>query len=67
MTKKLHKSGNSMSLIITKTMREHLGVTDEVDVQFAEGQIILRKPLSVREASRGSGEKYREAYRRLAE
>ena len=40
----LTKTGNSMALRLTKEMREHLGVTDRVDVQYIEGAIVLRRP-----------------------
>ena len=33
-----------MALRLTKEMREHLGVSDKVDVQYVEGAIILRRP-----------------------
>lgn len=44
MIRQLTKTGNSMALRLTKEMREHLGVTDSVDVQYVEGAIILRRP-----------------------
>lgn len=33
-----------MALRLTKEMREHLGITDKVDVHYVEGAIILRRP-----------------------
>lgn len=44
MIRTLTKTGNSMALRLSKEMREHLGVTDKVDVQYVEGAIILRRP-----------------------
>lgn len=44
MIRNLTKTGNSMALRLSKEMREHLGVTDKVDVQYVEGAIILRRP-----------------------
>jgi antitoxin component of MazEF toxin-antitoxin module len=44
MIRTLTKTGNSMALRLTKEMREHLGVSDKVDVQYVEGAIILRRP-----------------------
>ncbi len=67
MTRKLVKTGNSSALIVDKTMKEHLGVTDEVEVAYEKGRIVLRRPMTVREASERSGKKFREAYKRLAE
>jgi antitoxin component of MazEF toxin-antitoxin module len=67
MTRKLVKTGNSSALIVDKTMKEHLDISDEIEVFYEKGRIILRKPLTVREASARSGEKFRKAYKRLAE
>jgi antitoxin component of MazEF toxin-antitoxin module len=67
MTRKLVKTGNSTALIVDKTMKEHLDITDEIEVSYEKDRIVLRKPLTVREASAQSGEKFREAYKRLAE
>lgn len=66
MTRKLIRSGNSDALTFDKTMKEHLGITKEVDVQYIEGKIILSKPLTVKEASARSGKKFAKAYKRLA-
>jgi len=44
MIRTLTKTGNSMALRLSKEMREHLGVTDKVDVQYVEGAIVLRRP-----------------------
>lgn len=67
MTRKLIKTGNSTALVVDKTMKQHLGVTDEVEVVYEEDRIVLRRPLSVKEASERSAQKYGEAYKRLAE
>jgi antitoxin component of MazEF toxin-antitoxin module len=51
MTRKLVKTGNSNALIVDKTMKEHLGVTDEVEVIYEKDRIVLKRPMSVRDAS----------------
>ncbi|MEA2553301.1 MAG: hypothetical protein QOJ65_1477 [Fimbriimonadaceae bacterium] len=66
MRRPLVKTGNSVALILSRDMREHLGVSDAVDVQFADGQIILRRPISIEEASDRSDKKFSKAYKRLA-
>ena len=66
MTRNLVRTGNSSALVLTRDMKEHLGVTDTVDVQFKDGCIILRRPLSFEEASARSDEKFAEAYKELA-
>jgi hypothetical protein len=67
MTRKLIRNGNSeTSLTIDKTMREHLGVTTEVDVQFVEGKIILTKPLTIKEAASNTVKRYGKTLKRLA-
>ena len=40
----LIQTGNSKALILTKDMRDHLGVEDEVEVEFRRGSIVLRHP-----------------------
>lgn len=67
MTKKLVRTGNSDALIITKEMKEMLGVEDEIDVVYDRDKVILRKPLTVREASALSDKMYSKAYKKLAE
>ena len=68
MVKKLSPNGNSRALIVTKLMREHLGVTDEVEVSLTEGQIILRKPESpAKRFTREFARKHDRAMRKLAE
>ena len=67
MTRKLVKTGNSNALIVDKTMKEHLGVTDEVEVIYEKDRIVLKRPMTVREASDISGKKYRAAYKNLSE
>ena len=44
MIRSLTKTGNSMALRLSREMREHLGITDKIDVQFVEGAIVLRRP-----------------------
>ena len=63
MTRKLVKTGNSIALVVDKTMKEHLGVTDEVEVIYEKDRIVLKRPMTVREPSDHSGKKYRAAYR----
>ena len=67
MTRKLIKTGNSNALIVDKTMKEHLGITDAVEVIYEKDRVVLRRPMTVREASEISGERYKEAYKRLSE
>ena len=67
MTRKLTTTGNSVAFVLTRDLRDHLGITDAVDVVLKEGEIVLRKPMSVEDASRLSGRKYRNAYRKLSE
>ncbi len=44
MKKSLIQTGNSKALIMSKDMREHLGITDSVEVQFRKSTIVLRHP-----------------------
>jgi len=67
MIRKLVKTGNSVALILSKEMREHLGVDDEVSVEYFKGEIRLRKPITVREASARSDKKFAEAYRTVTD
>lgn len=67
MVRKLVKTGNSVALILSKDMRDHLGITDEVDIQLVSGEIHLRRPITVQEAAARSDEKFADAYRKLAE
>jgi len=71
MTRKLVRTGNSDALILTKEMKEHLGVRETVAIYYADGQIILERPKSSRmsldEAMKRSIEKYDDVYRKLAE
>jgi antitoxin component of MazEF toxin-antitoxin module len=67
MMRRLVRTGNSVALILTRDMKDHLGITDVVEVQIAEGRIILSKPLTLREASTRSDEKLGPAYERLAQ
>ncbi len=67
MTRKLVKTGNSDALIITKEMKEMLGIESEIDVVYDRDRIVLQKPLTVREASAISDQMYGDAYRKLAE
>jgi antitoxin component of MazEF toxin-antitoxin module len=44
MTRALHKIGNSRGLVLTRTMLDHLGVTDAVEITMEEGRIVLAPP-----------------------
>lgn len=66
MTCKLVQTGDSVSLVLTRDMKEHLGVTDTVDVQMEDGRIILRKPMTFEEAKAASHDRYGKAYEELA-
>ena len=64
------KSGNSIALILSKDMRDHLGLTDnQIEVIFEARSITLRAPskgLTVNEAVQKTLLKYDQAYRNLA-
>ncbi len=67
MIRMLTKTGNSMALRLTKEMREHLGVTDRVDVQYVEGAIVLRRPpLSFDQAKSGALDRLESVIKRQA-
>ena len=70
MTRQLTKSGNSIALVLSKDMRDHLGLVDnEIEVFFEQGAIVLRAPrnmLSVKDAVHETLLKYDQAYRDLA-
>ena len=67
MTRKLVKTGNSSALIVDRTMKQHLGITDEVDVAYEKGRIVLRKPRTVREAAERTIKRHGKALKKLAE
>lgn len=66
MTRPLVRTGDGTALILTPEMKEHLGITDTVDVQIEAGRIVLRKPLSFEEAAARSDQKFANAYKELA-
>lgn len=66
MTRKLIKTGNSDALVITKEMKEHLGVRESIAVYYEKGRIILERPLSLEEAQARTDEKFGEVYEELA-
>jgi|GEM_PF-3717780 len=67
MTRKLIKTGNSDALVITKEMKEHLGVRETVAVYYAEGKIIIERPkVTFEEAQARTDEKFSEVYEELA-
>jgi antitoxin component of MazEF toxin-antitoxin module len=48
MTRQLTKSGNSIALVLSKDMRDHLGLTDnQIEVIFEKNSISLRAPMHV--------------------
>jgi hypothetical protein len=59
--KNLIQTGNSKALIMSKDMREHLGITDTVEVQFRKNTIVLKHPDSPDEdeppKAKGKGKK----------
>src|SRR5579862_6237904 len=67
MIRKLVKTGNSVALILSKDMRDHLALGDEVEVEYLKGEIRLRKPMTVHEATEYSLKRYSKAYKKLAE
>lgn len=68
MIKKLNRGGNSLVLTMTKDMLQHLKVTDQVDVQFTEKGILLRRPDSkAKRFAREFSKKHDRAMRRLSE
>ncbi|BDI28103.1 hypothetical protein CCAX7_001540 [Capsulimonas corticalis] len=75
MTRTLQKIGNSKGLIITRDMLQHLGVSDEVEVAFEAGRIVISAPIveaprrrqSFEEAADATFIQYDEALRRLAD
>ena len=52
MTRSLQKVGNSKGLVMTRTMLEHLGVTDAVEVLIEEGRIVITARKAPRRAAR---------------
>jgi antitoxin component of MazEF toxin-antitoxin module len=44
MTRHLQKIGNSRGLVLSRTMLDHLGVTDEIEVKLEEGKIVIMAP-----------------------
>jgi antitoxin component of MazEF toxin-antitoxin module len=66
MTRKLVKTGNSNALIVDKTMKEHLGVTDEVEVIYEKDRIVLKRPMTIEEAANRTISRYSKALKNLA-
>ncbi len=48
-------------------MKEHLGLTDEVEVVYEKDRIVLKRPMTVREAAERTMSRYDEALKKLAE
>jgi hypothetical protein len=55
-----------IALVLTQEMKEHLGVTNSVEVRWEEGRIILQKPITFEEAKAASHQRYSKAYEELA-
>lgn len=70
MIRQIVKNGNSMSLVLSKDMRDHLGLTDnQIEVIFERDSLVLRAPkknMSVEEATEATLKKYDSAFRNLA-
>lgn len=70
MTKTLYKTGNSLTITISKEMREHLGLTsDKVEVEFVPQGILLKKEsagLSFSEAKEQAFREFHQALTNLA-
>lgn len=66
MTRKLIKTGNSQALTIDKTMKEHLGIEDAVEVVYEKNKIILLRPMTIEEAAENTIMRYGRALKRLA-
>jgi antitoxin component of MazEF toxin-antitoxin module len=67
--RKLGRSGNSRVLVLTRDMREHLGIEDEVQIVYRENELVLQKPTvrdSVRAASTDSDREFARTYESLA-
>ncbi len=74
MTRLLQKVGNSKGVVLTRTMLEHLGVSNEIEVSLEEGRIVLTAPKcpasnrkSFEEAKSATFAQYGEALQRLAD
>lgn len=68
MLKKLTKTGNSLTLAITREMRQSIGVEDDVvDVQVMGDKIIISKPkkMSFEDAAAATFDQYDKALREL--
>ena len=76
MLKKLQKQGNSMAVILTRDMLNHLGAVDTVDIAFESGKLVLTAPKngdtaprrrqSFRDASESTMQQYSVALANLA-
>ena len=75
MIRQLQKIGNSKGVVLTRTMIEHLGVQETIEITIEEGRIVLTAPQSVAPVRRQSFEEaknatfaqYDDALQRLAE
>lgn len=66
MIRVLVRTGNSTALILTRDMKEHLGITDTIEVLVEADRIVLCKPLSFEEAVARSDERFTDTYKELA-
>ena len=73
MTRQIQKIGNSKGVILTRTMMEHLGVDQAIEVTMEEGRIVLTAPQgaprrqSFEEARNATFAQYDNALQRLAD
>jgi antitoxin component of MazEF toxin-antitoxin module len=73
MTRRLQKIGNSKGVVLTRTMIEHLGVQETIEITMEEGRIILTVPQvsprrqSFEEAKNATFAQYGDALQRLAD
>ena len=74
MTRKIQKIGNSRGLVLTRTMLDHIGAGDNVDVAMEEGRIVItatrenspRHKQTFEEAKRATFAQYDETLQHLA-
>jgi antitoxin component of MazEF toxin-antitoxin module len=70
MTRTIQKIGNSRGIILNRTMLEHLGATDAVELTLEEGRIVLTAPRrrqTFEEATEATFTEYDQAMKALAD
>lgn len=75
MIRRIQKIGNSRGLVLTRTMLDHIGAEENVDVAMEEGRIVItatredspRQKQTFDEAKRATFAQYDDTLRRLAE